>query len=70
MKKIWLLVITICLTSCFSMNRPSYDLFETYQIGNTSSGDIAVTFFEHGEPKRVYAEIKDSAFSLNLSLTR
>jgi len=70
MKKIWLLVITICLTSCFSMNRPSYDLFETYQIGNTSSGDIAVTFFEHGEPKMVYAEIKDSAFSLNLSLTR
>ena len=70
MKKFYILAIAIGLTSCFSMKRPSYVLFEAYQIGNFSSEDVTISFFQQGEPKTVYAEFTDGGFATDLSHER
>ena len=57
MKKLVLLIVAVCLTSCFQLKRYDYSSMESYQIGNASSQDVTLHFYEYGEPKMVYYEI-------------
>ncbi len=59
MKKIILLALLAGMTSCLSLNRPSYGIYESFQIGNTSSQDVTISFYEQGMPKTVYAEMSN-----------
>lgn len=49
--------MTICLTACLTENRADLPIMESFQMGNTSSQDVMLSFFEKGEPKTVYTEI-------------
>ena len=67
MKKFILIAFVAGMTSCLSLNRPDYTLWESYQIGNFSSQDVTVNFYEQGAPKMVYAEMNDQGFVTGLT---
>ena len=69
MKKFILIAFVAGMTSCLSMNRPDYTLWESYQIGNFSSQDVTVSFYEQGAPKMVYAEMNDRGFVTDFTTT-
>lgn len=69
MKKFILIAFVAGMTSCLSMNRPDYTLWESYQIGNFSSQDVTVSFYEQGALKMVYAEMNDRGFVTDFTTT-
>ena len=50
-------IIMIGLTSCLSMREPDLSTKESFQMGNTSSSEMTLRFYEEGKPIVVYAEI-------------
>lgn len=69
MKKFILIAFVAGMTSCLSMNRPSYFIFESFQIGNATSENVTVSFYEQGMPKTVYAEMNDRGFVTDFTTT-
>lgn len=61
-KSIYILLISLMsLSACSwiedSMRSTDYSLLESYQIENTSSDELTLSFFREGEPCAVYGEI-------------
>lgn len=68
MKKVAVFVIIIVgLTSCLSMWEPDLSIKESFQIGNTSSQEVTLHFYENGKPKIVYAETYDQSNPIYVS---
>lgn len=61
MKKILLLAVAVVFSSCFSLQRQDYSIFESFQIGNTSPHDVTLRFYQENAPKTVYYEILHTA---------
>lgn len=61
MKKILLLAVAVVFSSCFSLRRQDYSIFESFQIGNTSPHDVTLHFYQADTPKTVYYEILHTA---------
>lgn len=59
--------MTICLTACLTENRADLPIMESFQIGNVSSQDVMLSFFEKGEPKTVYTEIYNQSSPLYMT---
>ncbi len=59
MKKILLFAVLVGMSSCFSMKREDYSLYESFQINNSSAQEITLRFYEEGEPTIVYYEVCD-----------
>lgn len=62
MKKIIIIGIVAFLTSCLSMNKPDNSIKESFQIGNTSSQNVTLHFYEEGKPKAVCVEIYNQSY--------
>ena len=67
MRKIVLLAILVSLTSCLSLRRQDYTVFESFQIGNSSSDEITLHFYNQGQPKIVYYELYDQSSLITVS---
>lgn len=70
MKKLFLFVCVVGLTSCFSLKTPDYSICELYQITNNSSCPVLLTFYEQDTIKTIYADIWDGDFRTNDHLKR
>lgn len=68
-KLLYILSSIVCLTSCFSQNRQDYTIKESFQIGNTSSREVTLRFYEEGKPKAVYAEIYNQSYPVYVART-
>lgn len=52
-----LVLLSVCLTSCFQEKRTEYPILESCQMGNRSVHDVTLSFYESGNPKNVYTQI-------------
>lgn len=59
MKKIFLFAVLVGMSSCFSMKREDYSLYESFQINNSSAQEVTLHFYKKGEPMTVYYEVCD-----------
>ena len=57
----FLVMVAICLNSCFSLKNQHIEHFESFQIGNTSSQQVILHFYQDGKIMNIYHEIYDQS---------
>ena len=61
MKKVILLTVIVGLSSCYSLQKQDYSIYESFQIGNTSEHEVTLRFYQNNAPKNVYYEVANTS---------